>query len=381
MSTTKGIIVNMASLEEKRPSQLFVDLKAILHNVKEIRGLLSPKTEIMAVIKASAYGSGSPEIARILVQDGLKRFAVAIPEEAIVLRKSGIDKPILVLTPPMLSDLQTLVECDLTPSISDIETAKKLDELCCTNNKRLKIHVELDTGMGRTGISPKEAISLITQVNDLSNLDVEGLFAHFSSAESDTEYTRKQISLFEKTVNELKQIGINIPIKHVCNSAGIVLFPDVHYEFVRLGLMLYGYFPDETLKDKLSLKPSLILKTKIVHIKDVPAETSISYNRTFITKRPSRIATLPIGYADGFKRALSNKGFVLVNGQKAPIIGRVCMDLSMIDVTDIPNVKKGDEVIIFDNINITVEELAELCGTISYEIISTISPRIPRVYI
>jgi len=380
-STTKGIMVNMVSIEEKRPSQLYVDLKAIMHNVKEIRRLLSPKTEIMAVIKASAYGGGSIEIAKVLVQNGIERFAVAIPEEAIVLRKSGIDKPILVLTPPTLSDLQSIVEYNLIPSISDIETAKELNELCYTNNKRLKIHVEIDTGMGRTGTQPEEAISLITQINTLSSLEVEGLFAHFSSAESDAEYTRKQIYIFEKTVNELIQQGINIAIRHVCNSAGIVLFPETHYEFVRLGLMLYGYYPDEALKGKLSLKPSLILKTKIIHIKDVPAETSISYNRTFTTKRPSRIATLPIGYADGFKRALSNKGFVLVNGRKAPIAGRICMDLSMIDVTDIPNVKKGDEVIIFDNTNITVEELAELCGTISYEIISTISPRIPRVYI
>jgi len=371
----------MVSIEEKRPSQLYVDLKAIMHNVKEIRRLLSPKTEIMAVIKASAYGGGSIEIAKVLVQNGIERFAVAIPEEAIVLRKSGIDKPILVLTPPTLSDLQSIVEYNLIPSISDIETAKELNELCYTNNKRLKIHVEIDTGMGRTGTQPEEAISLITQINTLSSLEVEGLFAHFSSAESDAEYTRKQIYIFEKTVNELIQQGINIAIRHVCNSAGIVLFPETHYEFVRLGLMLYGYYPDEALKGKLSLKPSLILKTKIIHIKDVPAETSISYNRTFTTKRPSRIATLPIGYADGFKRALSNKGFVLVNGRKAPIAGRICMDLSMIDVTDIPNVKKGDEVIIFDNTNITVEELAELCGTISYEIISTISPRIPRVYI
>jgi len=370
----------MFSPEAKRPSKLYVDLKAILHNLKEIRGILSPLSDIMAVIKASAYGGGSPEIAKVLVQNGIERFAVAIPEEAIVLRKNGIDKPILILTPPMLSDLQAIAAYDLIPSISDIQTAKKLDEICSIMNKRIKIHIEIDTGMGRTGIQPEEAVPLIFEIKNLDGLEVEGLFAHFSSAESDVEYTRKQISLFEKTINKLIVLGINIPIRHVCNSAGIVFFPQAHYEFVRLGLMLYGYYPDETLKDKLSLKPSLMLKTKIVHIKDVPAETSISYNRTFTTKRPSRIATIPIGYADGFKRALSNKGFVLVNGQKAPITGRVCMDLAMIDVTDIPNVKKGAEVIIFDNINITVEDIAELCGTINYEIISTISPRIPRVY-
>ncbi|MGE5472731.1 MAG: alanine racemase [Ignavibacteriales bacterium] len=366
--------------EAKRPSKLYVDLEAILHNLNEIRRLLSPGTDIMAVIKASAYGSGSQEISSFLVQSGIKRFAVAIPEEAIVLRQDGIDKPILVLTPPMSSDLQSIVDYDLIPSISDIETAKELDRLCIESNKNLKIHVEIDTGMGRTGIQPSEAVSLLTQLKSLSSLEIEGLFSHFSSAESDSIYTEKQISIFNKIVEELKNEGIDIPIRHSCNSAGIVLFPQSHYEFVRLGLMLYGYYPDEILKTKLLLKPSLTLKTEIVHIKDVPPETSISYNQTFITKSASRIATLPIGYADGFKRALSNKGFVLINGQRAPIIGRVCMDLTMIDVTGIPNVKKGDEVVIFDNVNISVEEIANMCGTISYEIISTISPRIPRVY-
>jgi len=367
--------------EAKRPSKLYIDLNAILHNINEVRRLLSPETDIMAVIKASAYGGGSQEIAKLLMQNDIKRFAVAIPEEAVILRNSGIYSPILVLTPPMLSDLQTIVDYDLIPSISDIETAKKLDEACSIKNKIMKIHVEIDTGMGRTGIQPEDAISLISEIKHLSNLEVEGLFSHFSSAESDPDYTKKQITFFEKTLTDLKNIGITIPIRHICNSAGIVFFPEAHYEFVRLGLMLYGYYPDKNLNEKLLLKPSLTLKTEIIHIKDVPPETSISYNRTFTTKSPSRIATIPIGYADGFKRALSNKGFIFVNGRKAPIIGRICMDLTMVDVTNIPNVKKGDEVIIFDNKNITVEALADLCGTINYEIISTISPRIPRVYI
>lgn len=370
----------MLSPEARRPSKLYVDLKAILNNLNEIRRFLSPGADIMAVIKASAYGSGSTEIAKFLMENGIKRFAVAIPEEAIVLRKNGIDKPFLILTPPMLSDLPSIVDYDLTPSISDIETAKKLHSLCVEKNKKIKIHIEIDTGMGRTGIQPNEAVPLLTQIQNIANLEIEGLFAHFSSAEADSEYTVKQIADFNKVIEELKSIGINIPIRHSCNSAGIALFPEVHYEFVRAGLMLYGYYPDECLKEKIPLKPSLTLKTEIVHIKDVPPETPISYNRTFITKRASRIAALPIGYADGFKRELSNKGFVLVNGHRAPIIGRVCMDLTMVDVTDIPNVKRGDEVIIFDNTNISVEEIADMCGTISYEIISTISPRIPRIY-
>ncbi|MGE5328071.1 MAG: alanine racemase [Deltaproteobacteria bacterium] len=370
----------MVSSKANRPSKLYVDLKAIAHNLNEVRMLLSPKTDIMTVIKASAYGGGSLEIAKALAQNGIKRFAVAIPEEGAALRNSGINKPILVLTPPMLSDLQTIVDYDLIPSIPDIETAKKLDELCSINNKKIKTHIEIDTGMGRTGIQPQEAICLTREIQNLPHLEVEGLFSHFSSAESDADYTKKQITVFEETLNELKSFGINIPIRHVCNSAGITLYPEAHYEFVRLGLMLYGYYPDKSLSKKISLKPSLTLKTDIIHIKEVPPQTSISYNQTFITNRTSRIATLPIGYADGLKRSLSNKGSILVNGQRAPVIGRICMDLTMIDVTDITNVKKGDQAVIFDNTNITVEEIADLCGTINYEIISTISPRIPRVY-
>lgn len=371
----------MNQSEAKRPTKLYVDLQAISHNIREIRKHLSSKTQVMAVIKASAYGGGSLKIANVLMQNGVERFAVAIPEEAVILRSQGIDNPILILTPPLFSDLEEIANYNLTPSISDIETAKKLSEICREKNKVLDIHIEIDTGMGRTGITPEKAVALAEGAKELSNVRIEGVFSHFASAEADSAYTKQQLSIFDNAVSELQKAGIDIQIRHICNSAGIVLFPEAHYEFVRPGLMLYGYYPDESLKETLSLKPSLTLKTKIVHIKDVPSGTAISYNGTFVTKRISRIATLPIGYADGFKREHSNKGFVLVGGQKAPVIGRVCMDLTMIDVTDIPSVHKGDEIILFDNTNITVEEIARFCGTINYEIISTISPRIPRVYI
>lgn len=364
---------------DTRPTKLYVDLNAIEHNIKEIRKKLKPQTGIMAVIKAFGYGSGAVNIVNTLIKNGINWLAVAIPEEGIQLREEGVKLPILVFGYPF--DLRMIMKYNLTPTISDFELAEELDKLAQKENRIVKIHIEIDTGMGRTGIPEKKSVEFITRILSFKNIQIEGLYTHFAGSDSDMEYTRLQITRFEKILTELKKRNIKIPLVHACNSAGIINFPEAHYDLVRPGLMLYGYYPNENLKNKINLLPSLALKSKITFLKKVPAGTSISYNRTFITNRPSKIATIPLGYADGIKRALSNKGYVMINGMKAPIVGTICMDMFMVDVTHIPNVKAGDDVIIFDDHNITVEELAQICGTINYEIISTISNRIPRVYL
>lgn len=364
-----------------RAAKMYVDLKAIAYNVNAIKEKLNPKTQIMAVIKASGYGSGASEIVNTLLDNGVTRLAAAITEEGIKLRKQGITVPILILTQPFDTDLEKIIEYNLIPVVSNIKLAEKLNAVSFNKNKTTRIHVEIDTGMGRTGIQPDEAEGFMTLISRLRNIEPEGIFTHFSSADSDESFTELQISRFERVLSRLKDRGIEIPLRHACNSAGIINFPKAHYDIVRPGLMLYGYYPDEALKEKICLRPSLSLKSRVIFLKTVPEGTPISYNGTFTAKRELKIATIPIGYADGYRRELSNKGFVMIKGIKAPIVGKVCMDMFMVDATDVQNAEAGDEVIIFDGCSITVDEIAKSCGTINYEIISTIGDRVPREYL
>ncbi len=364
-----------------RPTRMLVDLRAIEHNIREIARKLRPQTGMIAVIKASGYGSGAGNIVDMLLRNGVSMLAVAIAEEGMELREQGVDIPILVLVQPSREDLGEVVKYGLTPAVSDYELAVQLDNASCSANKITNLHVEVDTGMGRTGISPDKALGLVSALKRLKNVNVEGIFTHFACSDTDAAYTKLQIDKFEKVLEELSKKGIDISIKHACNSAAILNFPEAHYDMVRPGLMLYGYYPNQDLRKEIDLIPSLALKSKVVFLKEVPENTSISYSRTFKTRSASRIATIPIGYADGYRRALSNKGRVVINGVAAPIVGTICMDMCMADVTHIPDVKVGDEVILFDQYNITVEDIAKTCGTINYEIISTIGARVPRVYI
>lgn len=364
-----------------RPTRMYVDLSAIAHNVKSIKEKLGAETGIMAVVKASGYGSGVKNIINTLVQNGVTRLAVATTEEGCELRENGIGLPVLVITQPFEEDLIKIANHNLIPAISDFEVALELDKMSQRECFTAKCHVEIDTGMGRMGIRPEEAVKFISKIKDLKNIEIEGVFTHFACSDTDVEYTKMQISRFDDVLRNLQEAKIHIPVRHACNSAAIINFPQAHYDFVRPGLMLYGYYPDESLREKIELKPSLTLKSKIIFIKEAAENTPLSYNCTFITKRKSLIATVPIGYADGYKRFLSNRGVVVINGEKAPVVGMVCMDMIMVDVTDIKNVKLGDEVIIFDDKNITVENMAKECGTINYEIISTVGNRVPRIYL
>lgn len=364
-----------------RPTRMYVDLNAIAHNIKEIKERLKPETQLMAVIKASGYGSGAVNIVNTLIDNGAERLAVAIAEEGIQLRKRGVSIPILILIQPFQTQLKDFLEYDLIPTITHYELAKELNDICQAGSKIVKVHIEVDTGMGRMGIPDGKAVDLIADISALKNIQVEGIYTHFACSDCDVEYTRSQIERFEAVLRGLKERGIEIPLKHACNSAAIINFPEAHYDIVRPGLMLYGYYPDQSLRDKLELMPSLTLKSKVAYIKEVPPGTSVSYNCTYTTERVSKIATIPVGYADGYRRELSNKGSVVINGYGAPIVGTVCMDMFMVDVTHIPDVKAGDEVILFDHSNITVDEIAKLCGTINYEIIAIVGSRVPRVYL
>lgn len=363
-----------------RGTKLYIDLSAIDFNLKSIKSKLSKNTDIMPVIKATAYGTGDIGLKDIFIKNNINIVAVALTEEGVNLRKNDFTMPIVILNQPLEEEISYIVKNNLTPGIAILDFAKKLNENARQEKTIINVHVEIDTGMGRVGVNPKEAVDFIKELKKLSNINVEGIYTHFSSADSSKEYTDMQIGKFQFVVDELERENIKLKYVHACNSAGIMCYPEAHYNLVRPGISLYGYYPDEKIDRRIELKPSAKLKSKISFIKEVDEGTAISYTRKFVTKRKSIIATVPIGYADGIRRELTNKGKVYICGSFAPIVGTVCMDSFMVDVTDIPNAKIGDEVVIFDNENITLEEIAKQCNTINYEILSCISNRIPREY-
>jgi len=364
-----------------------INLDSIAHNVKEIRRIASSKAEILGVVKADGYGHGVMEVARTLLNNGVTRLAVSMLDEAIQLRKNGISVPILILsyTDPIRSE--EIVENDVTQAVFSHDLAKALSVAAVKLGKHVKIHIKIDTGMTRVGFMPGySAVKNVAEISKLPGVIIEGLFTHFASAdEREKEYTYMQFERFMSVCSELGRIGVHIPIRHVANSAAVIEFPEMHLDMVRPGIILYGMYPsDEVDKSKIDLRPAMTLKANIVLVKDVEENTSISYGRIFTTKRISKVATIPIGYADGYSRMLSNKGKVLVNGELAPVVGRICMDQCMIDVTDLTcNVKVGDEVVLFGKqceTEIKVEDIASTLGTINYEVVCLIGKRVPRVY-
>lgn len=365
-----------------RNSFLEINLNNISYNLKQIKEFVGKDVEVIPVIKADGYGLGALYFKDILKENNINYVCVAIPDEAIFLRNNGFNMNILVLNELFPEETKQIVDYNLTACISNYDVAKSLNEFSKEKNIISKIHIEVDTGMGRVGLKPKDILSFVKSIqNEFKNLEIEGLFTHFSSADSSIDFTNKQIEIFNDVIKSLKNEGIELKFYHASASSGILKFRNAHYNMVRPGIIIYGYLPDQNMKSILDLKPAAKLKSRIVFIKDVEEGTSISYGRTYITSKDSKIATIPIGYADGIRRCLSNKGKVLINNKIAPIIGNVCMDNFMVDVTDIPDVKIGDEVIIWDNENIMLDEIAKNCNTINYEILCNISQRIPRKYI
>ncbi len=365
-----------------------IDLDAIAHNAREIKKLTGNRVELMGAVKADAYGHGVFEVVHTLLNNGVNQLAVSMLDEAIQLRKMGIGVPILILgyTDPARAD--EIVLNEVTQTVFTLDLAQALSIAAVRLGKNAKIHVKIDTGMTRLGFMPGySAVKSIAEIGTMPGLIIEGIFTHFASADEDVkDYTMMQFERFMSVCSELSRVGIHIPIKHVCNSGGIIQYTQMHLDMVRPGIILYGLYPsNEVSRSSIDLKPAMTLKANIVHVRDVDKDTCISYGRTFRTSRKSRIATVPIGYADGYTRLMSNKGRMLVNGEFVPVVGRICMDQCMIDVTDLEKeVHVGDEVVIFGNqggASISVDEIAAKVGTINYELICIIGKRIPRVYI
>lgn len=365
-----------------RPTWAEVDLKAIEHNYRQVRRLVGRDTKIMAVVKANAYGHGTVEVSAVLERLGVDYLGVATTDEAVRLRDHDIKTPVLILGSILPSEVKAAIEKDITITLCSDDLLDAIRKETARGFKA-KVHIKIDTGMGRIGIWHEEAMNFIKNLMAEKNIVVEGIYTHFSSAGRDDFFTNYQIESFEKVITKLESFDINIPLRHAANSIATVDFKRSHLNLVRPGFIIYGMYPKYTFPKLIKLRPALSLKTRIVYIKDTPPGRSISYGRTYITQKQTKIATLPIGYADGYPRNLSNKAEALVRGRRAPIVGRVTMDQTMIDVGHIRGVKTGDEVVLIGRQGreeIRAEKLARLAGTIAYETVSLISNRVPRVY-
>lgn len=367
--------------------QANVDLNAIHHNIQEIRSKIKKDTKLMAIIKADGYGHGATVTAKALNDKGIDAYGVAIIEEAIELRNAGIEKPILILGYTPKEQYGLVVSYDVTQTVFQYEMAEALSQEAVKQGKTAKIHIKLDTGMSRIGFrDTAQSINEIKQISLLKGIEIEGLFSHFARAdEIDRSDTQAQLERYLDFTSRLEKENIQIPMKHISNSAGIIEYPEANLDMVRCGIIIYGIYPSDCVNQKdIKLLPAMELKTHVVYVKDVDAGVGISYGATYITDKPTRIATIPVGYADGYSRNLSNKGKVIIRGQYAPIIGRICMDQFMVDVSNIDHVKQGDTVTLLgrdQDAYISVEELAEWSHSFPYERVCTVGKRIPRVYI
>lgn len=368
-----------------RPVWVEIDLKAIRHNFMEIRRLVGPAVEIMAVVKADAYGHGAVKIAITALRSGANWLGVALPEEGIALREAGINAPILVFSPLQPDQAEAMVRFDLTPTICMLEPAVALSRAAVAAGKKVAFHLKIDTGMGRIGVPASEGIIFIKKMGSLPGIEFGGLFSHLATAdERDKEYAKYQIKNFNKVIVDLKTEGL-LPAKiHLANSAGIIDLPQTYYNMVRPGIILYGMYPsDEVNVERIQLKPAFSLKTKVVFMKRVSRGTAISYGRKYTTAKEATIVTIPIGYADGWSRRLSGKAEVLISGKRFPIVGTICMDLCMVDVGDEP-VEIGQEVVLIGSQEkeiVTAEEIGNHLGTINYEVTCMIGDRAPRRYL
>ncbi|MBI4744362.1 MAG: alanine racemase [Actinobacteria bacterium] len=369
----------------RRPVWVEIDLNAIKHNIKAIKKFLKPDTLFMAIVKADAYGHGAKKIAQTAIESGADRLGVALVEEAVELRESGINVPIHILSEPPPSYSSLISEYDFIPSVCSFPVAKAISESAVHQNKEVKIHIKVDTGMNRLGLFPEETISFIRSIENLPGLKIEGVFTHFAAADQpENNYTAEQLKKFNELITELKKENINIPIIHAANSAAAIFFDQSHYDMVRIGIALYGLHPSDSTKRLVDLRPALSFKTRISCIKNILAGNKISYGLTYTAPKDTAIAILPLGYADGYTRLFSNKSQVLVSGKRVNTVGVICMDQFMVDIGEIDNVKVGDEVILIGNQGsetIPCDELAGILKTINYEIVCMISRRVPRVYV
>ncbi|MGB2698149.1 MAG: alanine racemase [Candidatus Zixiibacteriota bacterium] len=368
-----------------RPAFLEIDLENVKFNVCSIRKRLGEKIEFLAVVKADAYGHGAYKISQVVLENGADLLGVAILEEGIELREKGIKAPILILYPEFVGREEKILEYDLESTVLDYDFAQNLSLKAAKQKKMANVYIKVDTGMGRYGLAPDEAYRFVKEIRDLDNIKIKGILSQLSSAEEkEDEFTFKQISNFKKVLEQLENFNRGFLNKSIANSSAVLNLPESYFNQVRVGLLIYGIYPSLEVSKSIRVKPVLSFKSKILFLKEVEKGTPIGYSRSYITPRKTKVATIPLGYADGFGRLLSNKAYVLIHGKRAKVIGRVCMDAFMVDVTDIPEAKAGDELVLIGkqgDEEITVDEFAEWNQSINYEVITRMGKRLPKVYL
>lgn len=370
--------------EPQYRSWVEVELDNFTSNLNEVRRLVGPRVKILQVVKADAYGHGAIEISHVALKSGASVLGVANADEGVQLRVGGILAPIIILSPSTNQDIQEIIKYNLIPSVSDLDFARNLQDKNCQAGRQAHIHIEVDTGMGRGGTLYQHSLAMIKEIMGFHNVCIEGIFTHLAQSETTTPYNNDQWCLFQTLLKDLQEHNICIPLRHIANSGAVLNYPDFHLDIVRPGLMTYGIHPSPETTTKAMLAPVMSFKTRVLLMKDFPANAGIGYGSTFITSKPTRIATIPVGYGDGYGMPFSNQGEVLIRGQRVPVVGRVSMDMCTLDVSHFPGVQIGDEVVMLGRQGeeeITANELAAKIGTISYEIICALGKRAPRVFL
>ncbi|HHH42186.1 MAG TPA: alanine racemase [Chloroflexi bacterium] len=362
-----------------------IDLDAIAENARTLKARAGARAELMVAVKANGYGHGAVPVSRAALEGGATRLAVHRVEEGIELRRAGIDAPILVMGYTLPGQSEQVVRWGLTPTVNSQPQAEALSAAAVARGKRVPVHVKVDTGMGRYGLLPDEVVGFWRYLSRLPGLLLEGLYTHFALADStDKSFTRHQFGTFLRVVERLEAAGFTVPLKHAANSAATIDLPEMALDMVRCGIALYGLRPSDEVEPAVPLRPALALKSRVARVRVLPAGSGISYGHTYITTRPTRVALVPVGYGDGYHRILSNRGAVLIHGRRAPIVGRVCMDQFVVDVSHIPGVRLHDEVVLIGQQGkerITAEEVARWAQTINYEVTTSLLPRVTRVYL
>ncbi len=366
------------------PTQAVVDLGALAHNLRLLRERLPPSCAVIAIVKANAYGHGAVEVAQALIRHGCTMFGVATVAEGVQLREAGILSEVIVLGPVVPRELGDLLQHRLTPLIYEEALVLALGERVRGTGAPCGVHIEVETGMGRLGVPVERVVPLLQSAAFKGPLRVEGVMTHFADADNpDPTFARRQLAVFRDVLDQVRGAGTVVPLAHAANTAGILNHPDSHLDAVRPGIGLYGYQSGDRSERAAGLRPILSWVTHIVQIRPIQPGQSVSYNRTFRATRPSRVAVLPVGYADGYNRLLSNRAEVLVRGRRAPVVGRVCMDMTIVDVTDVSHATIGDEVVLIgtqEQETITADDLAAWQGSIAYEVLCAIGPRVRRAY-
>lgn len=362
-----------------------VDLEAIAHNLQLVRALVGPEREIMAVVKADAYGHGAVAVARKVLEAGANWLGVALPEEGIALREAGIRCPILVLGPTMPQQARQLLDGDLSVSLYSLEMAMALHTEASRRGVSAKVHVKVDTGMGRLGLEPAQSLELLEKLRSMPRIRIEGLYTHLATADDpDPSFALKQLDRLLEVDRLARERGIRVPFRHAANSAALLTLPESRLDLVRPGIMIYGCDSGFRSRLPVELRPALAWKTLVAHLRELSPGESVSYGRTFVATRPTVIGVLPVGYADGLPRRLSNRGEALVRGRRVSMVGSICMDVTMVDLTHVPGASVGDEVVLIGRQgqeSITADHMAQVAGTIPYEILCGLTPRVPRYYL